>query len=87
MCMPWYTGISCEGPPCKWKNRKKRRPRRVWAWLYLQRRVDLGHYDNLMEELTTESPELYRNFTRIDKDLFSEIAELVTPHIQKQRTF
>ena len=50
------------------KQEKKRRPRRVWAWPYLQRRVELGHYDNLMEELATECPELYRNFTRINKN-------------------
>ncbi|XP_066973189.1 uncharacterized protein [Macrobrachium rosenbergii] len=46
-----------------------------------------GHYDNLMEELSTEAPDLYRNFTRIDKDLFNEIVEWVTPMIQKKVTF
>ncbi|XP_066938955.1 uncharacterized protein [Macrobrachium rosenbergii] len=68
-------------------KKKKRRPRRVWAWPYLQRRVELGHYDNLMEELATENPELYRNFTRTDRDIFSDIVEGVTPYIEKQRTF
>lgn len=68
-------------------RKKQRRAGRVWGWPYLQRRVELGHYDNLMEELAAESPELYKNFTRINKELFNEIADRVTPHIQKQLTF
>ncbi|XP_066949365.1 uncharacterized protein [Macrobrachium rosenbergii] len=40
-----------------------------------------------MEELVSKNPELYRNFTRTDGDIFSEIVECVTPYIQKQRTF
>lgn len=71
----------------KHTEQKKRRPRRVWAWPYLQKRMEQGHYDNLMEELSTEAPDLYRNFTRIDKDLFNEIVERVTPYIQKKVTF
>ncbi|XP_066981040.1 uncharacterized protein [Macrobrachium rosenbergii] len=40
-----------------------------------------------MEELVTENPELYRNFTRTDRDIFSEIVERVKPCIQKKCTF
>lgn len=71
----------------KHTEQKKRRPRRVWAWPCLQKRMEQGHYDNLMEELSTKAPDLYRNFTQIDKDLFNEIVERVTPYIQKKVTF
>ncbi|XP_064086113.1 uncharacterized protein LOC135201166 [Macrobrachium nipponense] len=40
-----------------------------------------------MEELSTNSPELYSYFTQIDKDLFIEIVERVTPFTQKKLTF
>ena len=43
------------------RQRKPRTPRRIWSWPYLQGRVELGHYDNLMEELSIECPHLYKN--------------------------
>ncbi|MPC88295.1 hypothetical protein E2C01_083196 [Portunus trituberculatus] len=63
--------------------RKARWPRRIWSWPYLQRRVELGYYGNLMGELAIKYPPLHKNF-RIDKDLFSEVLERVKPHIQMQ---
>ena len=68
-------------------EKKPRRKRRVWSWPYLQRRTQHGHYDNLMSELYTESPELYRNFTRMDRDMFNEIVQAVTPIIEKKHTY
>ncbi|XP_068250226.1 uncharacterized protein [Palaemon carinicauda] len=58
-------------------------PRTVWVWAYLQRRIEQGHYDNLMGELADECPELFKNFTRMNQTLFNEIVELTTPLIQK----
>ena len=55
-------------------------------WPYLQRRVEYGHYDTLMEELYQENPELYRNYTRMDRELFNEIVARVTPHIERKTT-
>lgn len=49
--------------------------------------MEYGHYDNLMQELSRECPELYKNFTRIDCQLFDEVVERVTPLIQKKQTF
>ena len=69
------------------KKKKRRRPRRAWVWPYLQRRVELGHYDNLMAELARENPLLYKNFTRLDEPLFNEIVERIRPLIEKKRTF
>ena len=43
--------------------KKSARKRRVWTWPYLQRRTQFGHYDTLMEELYSENPDLYKNFT------------------------
>ena len=46
---------------------KTRKPRSVRVWSYLERRIQYGHYDNLMQELVRKCPELYKNFTRIDR--------------------
>ena len=70
--------LECEDLPMK------RRPRSAWMWPYLQRRVEYGHYDMLMEELYQEPPELYRNYTRMDRELFNEIVARVTPPHRKE---
>ncbi|XP_050724603.1 uncharacterized protein LOC127002564 [Eriocheir sinensis] len=49
--------------------------------------MEQGHYNNLMEELANEAPELFKNYTRTSKALFDEIVERVTPHIKKQTTW
>ena len=75
----------CEEQQEAQKRRRKRR--RVWVEPYLQRRMEQGHYNNLMEELANEAPELFKNYTRTSKALFDEIVERVTPHIKKQTTW
>ena len=45
---------------------KTRKPRSVWVRPYLKRRIQYGYYNNLIQELALECPELYKNFTRID---------------------
>lgn len=41
--------------------------------------MEYGHYDNLMPELSRQCPELYyKNFTRMNRQLFDEIVECVT---------
>ncbi|KAG0722847.1 Protein ANTAGONIST OF LIKE HETEROCHROMATIN PROTEIN 1 [Chionoecetes opilio] len=69
------------------QEKKERSKRTVWVWPSLQRRLEHGHYENLMEELARECPQLYKNFTRVDKQLFDEIVERVTPIIQRKPTF
>ena len=69
------------------ERRRTRRPRSVWVRPYLQRRRDVGHYDNLMRELSLEGPVLYRSFTRLDEALFDEIVLRVTPILEKKTTF
>ena len=54
---------------------------------YLRRRVERGYYNTIIKELSTESPLLYRNFTRINEALFDEIVLRVTPHIRRKLTY
>ena len=81
-----YVHINLLSEAAKKYLAQKKQRRRTWMWPYLQRRVELGHYESLLEELSAENPELYRNFTRIDKDLFNEIVERVSPQIRKRFT-
>ena len=74
------------------RKRKKRKARRraersCWVHPYLQRRLEQGHYDNLMHELATETPELFKNYTRTTPSLFDEIVTRVTPLIEKEETY
>ena len=68
------------------EEKPKKRKRSVWVRPYLKRRSKLGHYDNLMQELALEDPILYKNFLRIDEDLFNEIVKRVTPILQRKTT-
>ena len=70
-------------------KRQKRKPKRKQCWVmpYLRRRVERGYYNTIMKELSTESPLLYRNFTRINEALFDEIVLRVTPHIRRKMTY
>ena len=64
----------------------ERKARRTWVWPYLQRRMEHGHYDNLMRELADECPELFQNYTRMSKTLFNDIVEAITPKIERKTT-
>ena len=71
----------------KMRRKKLRAKRACWVQPYLQRRLEQGNYDNLMQELKNKTPELFRNFTRTSGCLFDEIVEKVTPYIEKEETF
>ena len=76
---------------CEMEQQQKEQPknpkrRRHWIRPYLRRRREYGHYDNLMRELSLELPEKYRNFTRIDTDIFHEIVARLQPILQKKTT-
>ena len=66
---------------------RTRTARRVWVRKLLARRYDFGHYDQLLTELHREDPIGYTNYLRITPDLFQEMVEKLTPHLQKQTTF
>ena len=66
---------------------KKKKKCRVWVRPYLQRRRIQGFYENLMQELAAEDPELYKNFLRMDSDLFHEICARVAPYVRRKLTW
>lgn len=70
------------------RPRRRRRParRRVWCRTWLARRTLFGQYDDLLHGLNREDPASYRNFLRVDADLFREILDRVTPAIKKEST-
>ncbi|MPC84839.1 hypothetical protein E2C01_079589 [Portunus trituberculatus] len=63
---------------------KPKRKQRSWVWPYLQKRLRYRHYDTLMDELYKENPDLYKNYTRMDKELFDSIVETMTPIIKRK---
>ena len=63
------------------------RRRRLWTRQWLLRRPQYGQYEQLMAELKREQPTDYKNFIRMDTELFSEIFRRVEPAIAKGDTF
>lgn len=66
------------------KKRKKRRQRTVWIKNWLNRRSSHG-YGELLRGLCSE-PDDYKNFLRMDEQLFQHLIALVSPYIIKQDT-
>ena len=66
-------------------NRRRRR-RQVWTRELLNRRVMFGQYDTLLHELNRQDPRCYKNFLRVDADLFQEFVRRVGPQITKKTT-
>ncbi len=46
-----------------------------------------GHYNKLLEELRIEDGWAFRNFLRVDPELFHELLQRVGPRLTKQRTW
>ena len=63
-----------------------RRVRRIWCRDWLLRRSMHGEYDHLLQKLNREDTKGYRNFLRIDPDLFTEMVERISPVVCKQET-
>ncbi|KAK5640190.1 hypothetical protein RI129_011001 [Pyrocoelia pectoralis] len=66
------------------KNREKRRQRKVWMKTWLEKRPSHG-CGELFRQLTT-APNDYRNFLRMDEQLFQQLVALVSPLIKEQDT-
>ena len=69
------------------QQESKVKKRRYWTRPWLMRRPYYGHYEKLMVELATEDQEGFRNFVRIDSELFHELLTRVGPRIEKHDTF
>ena len=70
------------------RRRRRRRQRTCWVrpWLSADRRLQFGHYDQLMEELRMEDTQSFFNFVRMSPELFDEILHRVSPRISRQDT-
>ena len=66
------------------RERERRiRRRRWWVRPWLSRRPIYGHYEQLMNELLRENHTNFRNFLRVEPEMFFELVERVGPRIQK----
>lgn len=63
---------------------KNKRKRRKWVKLWLADRDRHSHV-NLLNELKVE-PDDYRNYLRMDENIYIELLHLVTPLIERQDT-
>lgn len=64
--------------------RSKKYKKRTWVKTWLLKRKKYTHI-NLLRELQLE-PDDYRNYLRMPEELYVELLNLVTPHIQKEDT-
>ena len=67
-------------------QKKRRRRRSVWVRPWIERRVQLGQYTRLMEELRLEDVKAFKNFLRVEPELYEELVERVSHRIWKQDT-
>jgi len=58
----------------------------LWTREWITRRTLFGKYENLLAEMNREDPKRYKNFLRVDNDLFEQLLETVTPYITKKTT-
>lgn len=61
--------------------------RKWWSRPWLMRRTMYGQYEQLMSELAREDVPGFKNFLRVEPQLFLELLERVSPRIQRQDTF
>ena len=57
----------------------KERKRKTWAKPWILKHREQGIFSNLVHELSGEDPEKFRQFHRLDRDLFDEILARVDP--------
>lgn len=66
---------------------KTAKARSCWVKPWLLRRTQFGQYERLMVELAAEDRTAFRNFLRVDPELFQELLDRVGPIIEKKDTF
>ena len=62
-----------------------KKDKRLWIRPWLQEK-EKGYYKQLLPDLLATDPMSYKNFLRVNGELFAEILQRVTPRIQKQDT-
>ena len=60
-----------------------RRRRKWWVRPRLAKRPIYGHYEQLMNELLRENHTDFKNFLRVEPEMFFKLVERVGPRIQK----
>jgi hypothetical protein len=68
-------------------HQRRRRRRTWWVRPWIGRRLELGQYSRLLEELRLEDVPAFRNFLRMEPELFVEILNRVRDRIWRQDTF
>uniref|UniRef100_A0A336MP40 CSON001967 protein n=1 Tax=Culicoides sonorensis TaxID=179676 RepID=A0A336MP40_CULSO len=68
------------------EQEKKSSKRTKWVSEWIKKRNQFGCYENLMNELRLESPNLFRNFLRMSAEDYEFLLNRVSPIIQKQVT-
>ena len=68
--------------PAQRRWRQRAEPR-WWTRPWILRRPILGQYERLIQELKNEDVEGFRNFMRMDPEMYAEVAERVTPRLFK----
>ena len=68
--------------------RQRQRAKRFWVrpWLSADRRLQFGHYDQLLRELRMKDNSSFFNYMRMEPLMFDEILNRVSPRIQKSDT-
>ena len=67
------------------RQHQQQRRRTMWVKPWLLRRVTLGHYDTLMQELMRESRRDFKSFLRTEPEMFRDMVDHVAPHIEKSQ--
>ena len=77
-----------EAADCKRRTKRSRQQRRkeIWVRQWLTRRPLYGQYEQLLQELNREDANGYRNFLRVDADMFGELLDRISPRIEKRDT-
>ena len=65
--------------------RHGRKERTVWVKPWLLRRVTLGYFDTLMQELMRESQGDFKAFLRNEPPMFREMVDRLTPRVSKHQ--
>lgn len=65
----------------------RRRPRSCWARPWILRREPFGHWEALVQDLLRYDKLSFRNYHRLDEELFGEVLARISHRIEKKLTF
>jgi len=65
------------------RRHHQQRRRTMWVKPWLSRRVTLGHYDTLMQELMRESRADFKSYLRMQPEMFCDMLDRVGPCTEK----